>query len=827
MTALGTTRTAFWVFATLASHWCRHRLSLATLVVGLAVATALWSGVQALNQQARASYDRAAALLGEAGTPSLVSARGAFLDQKHYVALRRAGWKVSPVLEGTVRIGGESYRLVGIEPLTVPRSSTLGGLATGDDLEHFLTAPGQTLVAPETLADLGVAEGARPRTERSEALPPIRVTADVAPGMLVVDVGVAQTVLGRPGQLSRLVVAGKAAPDGAALFAVTGGALRIEAPEESGDLARLTDSFHLNLTAFGLLAFIVGLFIVHASVGLAFEQRLGTIRTLRAVGVPLGLLMAVLVGEVMLIALLAGALGMVCGYLIAAALLPDVAASLEGLYGAHVDGRLALEGRWWASGLGMALAGALLASAAGLVKVARLPVLAVAQPLAWREAQQVQLVRQGVLAAACLAIGLAAYVGGRGLTAGFVVIAGVLLGAALLLPLALAGLLRLGEGHADGALARWFWADTRQQLSGLTLALMALLLALSANVGVGTMVEGFRRTFTDWLDERLNSEIYFDAASAADGERIAAWLEAQPAVQAVLPVWKAETRIKGWPVDVYGTRDHATYRDHFSLIVAADGAWDLVRDGEGALVSEQLARRTGASVGSLLAIPTADALWEVPVVGLYPDYGNPKGQVRVNVDHLVRHWPEARRTSFSVRAAPGAAADLMPRMQAELGSALARVSDQAALKAMSMGIFERTFAVTGALNTLTLLVSGIALFASLLTLSDVRLAQLAPVWAQGVTRRRLSDLEVGKVLVLAALTAILAVPLGLVLAWCLVAIVNVQAFGWRLPFHVFPLQWVLILLLALLTAFLAAILPVARLGRTAPADLLKVFANER
>ena len=121
----------------------------------------------------------------------------------------------------------------------------------------------------------------------------------------------------------------------------------------------------------------------------------------------------------------------------------------------------------------------------------------------------------------------------------------------------------------------------------------------------------------------------------------------------------------------------------------------------------------------------------------------------------------------------------------------------------------------------------IALFASLLTLSDVRLAQLAPVWALGVSRQRLSDLEVGKVLVLAAITAVLAVPLGLVLAWCLVAIVNVQAFGWRLPLHVFPLQWILIFMLALVTAFLAAILPVVRLARTSPAELLKVFANER
>src|ERR1041385_8164819 len=66
-----------WVLAVLLSHWRRHPMELATLLVGLMSATALWSGVQALNQQARISYDRAAAVFGGARTPMLVSPNGA------------------------------------------------------------------------------------------------------------------------------------------------------------------------------------------------------------------------------------------------------------------------------------------------------------------------------------------------------------------------------------------------------------------------------------------------------------------------------------------------------------------------------------------------------------------------------------------------------------------------------------------------------------------------------------------------------------------------------------------------------------------------------
>jgi putative ABC transport system permease protein len=64
-------------------------------------------------------------------------------------------------------------------------------------------------------------------------------------------------------------------------------------------------------------------------------------------------------------------------------------------------------------------------------------------------------------------------------------------------------------------------------------------------------------------------------------------------------------------------------------------------------------------------------------------------------------------------------------------------------------------------------------------------------------------------------------------AWCLLAVVNVKAFGWRLPFHVFPLQLIELVGVALAAALTAALLPVARLARMQPASLIRIFANER
>src|ERR1700758_3797005 len=110
---------AIWILAVLLSHWRRHPMQLARLLIGLISATALLSGVQALNQQARESYDRAAAIFGGTRTAMLVARNGATFPQELFVKLRRAGWPVSPVLEGRVQIGGGAHRPLGLEAVSL------------------------------------------------------------------------------------------------------------------------------------------------------------------------------------------------------------------------------------------------------------------------------------------------------------------------------------------------------------------------------------------------------------------------------------------------------------------------------------------------------------------------------------------------------------------------------------------------------------------------------------------------------------------------------------------------------------------------------------
>ena len=797
------TRTAL---LALLSHWRRRPFQMVTLILGLALATALWTGVQAINAEARKNYSEAADILGGGGLSELVHKSGASIPQETFITLRKGGWLVSPVIDGWLPAAGGRVRLLGVDPFTAPPgASAVRDAVAAVAIPDFVGGNGVLLADAETAARLN-------NLQR-----PVSVVEGMAPGLAIADLKTAQSLLDQPG-FTRLTLAadqplrqtplGEIAPD-----------LQLETPATAEDLGRLTDSFHLNLTAFGLLSFAVGLFIVNGAVGLAFEQRRPVFRTLRALGVPARSLVVLLTVELLVFALIAGAIGILLGYAIAALLLPGVAATLSGIYGATVGGSLTLSPAWWLSGLGIAIAGTALAAITGLVRVARMAPLAPAKPRAWAMTSNTTMRLQLIFAALCLVVAFGAWAFGDGLVAGFTLLAALLIAAALVLPSMLSLVITLATRGTKGALAEWFWADTRQQLPGLSLALMALLLALSANIGVGTMVESFRLTFIGWTDQRLVSDLYVSAEDEEDIDALVSFLE--PRSDGILPIWHVERDVFDAPAEIYGVVDHPIYENNWPLLATEPDAWNRLAAGSGALINEQMAQREDLSPGDPILLDG----WETVILGVYSDYGNPIGQVVIALDQLTARFEGIDRLDFGVIT--GDTAALRQALVDEFGLPETNMIDQTALKAFSISVFERTFAVTGALNVLTLGVAGLAILTSLLTLAEMRLPQLAPIWAIGLTRKKLGQIELLRALLLAALTFLLAIPVGLGLAWVLLAVINVEAFGWRIPMTLFPKDWIALGVLSIVAAALASLWPAWKMSRRAPSDLVRVFTHER
>ncbi|WBU63522.1 FtsX-like permease family protein [Paracoccus aerodenitrificans] len=772
------------VLATLWSHWRRNPVQLFTLITGIALATALWTGVQAINAEARASLDNAARITGIAELPRLQRHDGGTIPVEDFVALRRSAVLVSPLVQGDAEIApGVTVSLTGIDPLTAP-----SGIWPNANFDTHPTAPDTIFVPPGSASGPGLIE--------SDAVPL---------GEAVTDIDTAMQLLDRQGYDALILTPPQplASPDPGTVIP----ALRRVDPSVPVDPSALTESFRLNLTAFGALCFVVGLFIIRGTTGLAMAQRRRTVTVLRSLGVPSRLVTALMLAELAAIAAISGLLGVVLGYVLATMLMPGVSGTLDGIYGAQVGTGIALRPVWWLGGLAIAILGTLLSASGPMIRGARHSVLSEDRPL-----------RPGILSLAavilfCFAAALVLW--GDGLLAGFGAMGLVLLGTAALMPAFLTGMLHMLRRALRGSLPEWVLAETRAQIPQMSLAMTALLMALSANIGVGTMVDSFRKSFTDFIDQRLAAELY---VSTPDGDTtFAAFL---PEDTRLLPLRWTDAVIAGQPTEIYGVVDDITYRRDWPLLSGGEESWQAVHAGQGAIINEQLGYRTGLSTGDTISLPDGDAR----IVGIITDYGNPFGKVYVSDTRLSRIDPDAVAMRYGIRS------DDPARIRDDLlaaGVPEDRIGLQDDLKAASIRIFERTFAVTAALNALTLSVAGFAVLTSLLTMTNARLPRLAPLWAMGIHRRQLALLELIRVTLTAAMTALLALPLGIVLSWLLLAVINVEAFGWRLPFRADPVGWLGLMGLGCLAALLAALWPVWRLAHMPPRSLTEIFTVDQ
>ncbi|MBT8154421.1 ABC transporter permease [Epibacterium ulvae] len=796
----------YWGLLALLSHWRHAPVQLVAIVFGLALSTALWSAVQAINATARSSYATAESQLTLFGTDRITVADGD-LSLADYVALRRQGWLVSPVWEGTVTLGGRAVTLMAIDVLSHPMVDTL--LNSND-----ASASDTSSSAAPKLDQLPFF--AHPQTLDEMEIPATRTTVvpNLPIGIVVTDFAVALDLSVDLKNLSYLVVLQENAKE---IVALPPKFRWAQAAQISP--GQLTDSFHLNLTAFGLLAFVVGLFIVQSTIKLAVEQRRGLMRTLRSLGLTLTALVSLCAAELLLLALFAGSLGLGLGFFVAGALLPGVNATLSGLYGAKVSGALSMELSWALLGLAMTVLGTAIAGGSSLFQVYRLPILQGPATSA-RGATSARMRKRGLIVGGLLLIVTPLLLLVPHLIAGFALMGSLMLGSVLLLPAVASWIIGFAEGAARPGLQQWLWSDMRVQLHTLGVPLMALALAIATNIGVETMTSSFRLTFIDWINQRFAADLYIRVDDPSQAPAILDYLSSQG--HTARPLRTADLPSAAHPTRVWGVVDDPYYQTHWPMVAQAHETWPNLHAGDGVVINEQMARARDLWPGDTLSLQNIGA---VPILGAYSDYGNPNHQIIMSNGLLERSSVDAQLTNIAVAVSDKVSLRNALRDQFNLDDSA--ILDQPQLRDQSLKIFDQTFVVTAALNVLTLAIAGFALLTSFAALWNQRLPQIAPIWAMGLPLHQIARLEVARSLGLAFLTALFAIPLGLALAWVLLSVTNVLAFGWKLPLYLFPVSWLRTVLLALLAALLACAPSAFRLLRIAPSELLKVFANER
>lgn len=789
------------LLAALDRHWVRHPAQLFLGLLGLALGVALVVGMDLARRQARETL-LTGSMGRDGGASHQILGGPDGITAEQVRAVRAApGWPVlAPVLEEPARLAGRYLTLRGCDPLAEAelRPWLMKAGVERISLTGMLARPGSVLLDRGLAAELALSPG-----------DPLQVTAegrsldlyllamvDLPAGarhLLLADIATVQDRLG-VSRLDRLDVRTedpetlrRALPPGLSL---------LDAATVEAQVAGLTAAFEVNLTALSLLALLVGLFLLRGTVALALYQRRPLLAQLRAQGATVRELAGALLVELAVLGAVAALGGALLGRWLAGGLLEGVLATMNDLYG-HVDPAtaVALRPRDLLLALGLGTAATLLAGAGPLHEALRQP----PRQAALRSVLEQNLRRRSMLLIAGAAVAAVGAVWLLALTTGVVAAFAaqglLLLAGACCCPL----LLRLGAAALTpparllaGSLGALTLRNLAAGLSRTALAATALTIALAMALAVGGMIASFRSAVSEWLTITLYADIYVlnDQGRLEDTplpDATVAELLAVPgqARSIINRSWQPAGSLARWSaVDIPAKE----LPDCFVLL--AGEPEQIIQDwslGAGVLVSEPFSRRNGVAVGDRLSVRADAGVIELRVLGVCRDYGREHGLVYLPRALYEQHWADRRANALAIWAAPGTALDdLAGRLRAAAGSAPVKVLSAEDLRQESLTIFDRTFAVTAVMRQLALVVALVGLIAAFTSLALERRRETAALRRAGCSRRGVLGLLAGEGAALGLISALAALPLGLVLCWLMLDGINLRSFGWSVPLRIDP-----------------------------------------
>ena len=800
--------------------WARWLVALVMVAVGVMLAVA----IHTVNHSALASFGQALDAVNGQASAQLVAPLGDIDDRQiDDWDRRRAGLgirTVSPVLV----VQTDRLTVLGLDyfKAAVVSASLLPSVA--DSTTDLFNAKALFLSAAAFKA-LNVRVGER-LVLRHGAESVALVVAGEVPGAAsqiigVMDIGSAQWAFNRLGVVSRLDLRLEEwqTPEGlrAALQAQSETLQVVATQDRDRRMSLLSRAYRVNLSVLAMVALLTGGFLVSTAVNLSIVRQRSELALLGVLGASEAWLRRFVWAQGGLIGTLGGLLGVGMGLLLAAALMHWFGGDLGGNYFANSQPPMVID---WSAMAVFALAAMLM----GLGS-AWLPLLQInwRQPMAVLRADQAEtlvfkpptLKWSGL--AVSISIGLLLLPSLDELPWAAYASIAALLGAGLLaIPWVLAKLwggLARATVHARVP-AVWRLAVWRlaQAPSAATPLITGTVAAFSLTVAMMVMVSSFRTSVSDWLYTVLPADIYTSSQSMADQPGFKA--SVQSAIAALPEVQRVETsrqrslRLSYDRPEVVLIAKPLNWQDPMQSVALVGLAKLPPKDAKDSLVvfgSEAMADLYGWRAGQEALLPlNAQGQQTVWVGGLFRDYGRQHGTVVMATADYERLTGDRSRSGVSVWLTKGAdPAKVMARIQAQLPE-LAHLKWISAsdVRQLSLQIFDRSFAMTYALEAAALFVALFSVAAGVtgqLILQRREFGLLAHLGMSEPDRWRLVSLEVGMLLLVAVVWASL---LGGLMSQILIHKVNPESFHWTMNTHFDMGQWALISVLLLLIGVL-------------------------
>jgi putative ABC transport system permease protein len=823
------------------------------LIIGVAIGVAMMVSIDLANSSARRAFQLSTDAVTGRTTHRIVGGPTG-LDSELYLRLRtELGYRpAAPVVEGYVQIreiGRQPLRLVGIDPFAEPPFRPYFGDGTQglEGLTAFMTQPNGLIIAADIAAEHGLTLGDTLTLDLGGRLHDATLVglleADdeasrrALSGLMFTDIASAQELLGLNGRLSHIdLIANE--PDLTAIEAILPAGVVIEPAAARGNaIQQMTAAFELNLTALSLLALVVGMFLIYNTVTFSVVQRRQQFGILRCLGATSGQLFLLILAEALVLGLIGAVLGLGLGVLLGRGVVGLITQTINDFYFVVNVRDVAIPTVTLVRGLLFGVGAAVIASFVPAWEAMRTTPASTLRR-SNLESRTLQLLPWLVLIWLVMSGAgiLLLWLPNAGLVAAFAGLFAILIGAALLTPAITVAFMRLSVPLGErllGVLGRMAPRDIVRSLSRTSVAIAALMTAVSVVVGVSIMVGSFRGTVVDWLDQTLRADIFISPPTVTANRTLGT---IQPDLVADLQQWPGAADIfSAHSVDVRapdlerplqmvivdgdvsrGSRSYAW--------TASDDPFAALEAGQGVMISEALLLRENLSLPpEPLRLETPTGPQTFPIVAVYYDYASDQGTVLLDRGLYEQVWGETAVSSLAIFLEPGQSVDAVV---AELQTAVAGrqellIQSNQGLRQNSLEVFDRTFAITSALRLLAVLVAFIGVLSALMSLQLERARELGVLRATGMTVRQLWSLTFLETGLMGLVAGLLAMPVGYILAWILIYVINVRSFGWTLQMELQPAYFWQALLVAVGAALLAGIYPSLRLGRMVIATAIR------
>jgi putative ABC transport system permease protein len=322
----------------------------------------------------------------------------------------------------------------------------------------------------------------------------------------------------------------------------------------------------------------------------------------------------------------------------------------------------------------------------------------------------------------------------------------------------------------------------------------ALATAVAMMTSVGIMVGSFRQTVLNWMESELPADLYLRPAGAASADQhptiapyVAGRIAKVPGVEHVSLFRAYEIEYQGLPAMLAGADPDLQRSQQSVTFLSGRPANAILRQlsaGDNAIVSEPFANKHRVRAGDALTLPLGERRVTFRVLDVFYDYGHEAGFILLDRRTLLKYLPDAAPSNMAVYLAPGA--DL-EQTRAAIRKAVPNSNlllfSNGEIRREGIRVFDQTFAITYALEAISILVAIGGIIGALISIVMDRRREFGVLRFLGATGAQIRNLILVEAGLIGLLANMVGLALGYVLSLVLVYVINKQSFGWTIQFH--------------------------------------------